>query len=135
MDESSRQIIISEKVAAAIGPYSIAVKAGDLLFISGSLGMDPSSGDLVPGGIEPETRQALKNLSTVLQEGGSSLEMVLKTTVFMQDLGEFSAMNATYAEFFASKPPARSTVQVARLPKGAAVEIEAIALITVSSGE
>ena len=135
MDEKSRQVIISEKVAAAIGPYSIAVKSGDLLFISGTLGMHPASGDLVPGGIEPETRQALRNLSTVLQEGGSSLEMVLKTTVFMQDLGEFSAMNATYAEFFASKPPARSTVQVARLPKGAAVEIEAIALITVSSGE
>jgi 2-iminobutanoate/2-iminopropanoate deaminase len=135
MDEKSRQVIISEKVAAAIGPYSIAVKAGDLLFISGTLGMNPSSGDLVPGGIEQETRQALRNLSTVLQEGGSSLEMVLKTTVFMQDLGEFSAMNAIYAEFFPSKPPARSTVQVAGLPKGAAVEIEAIALITVSAGE
>jgi len=135
MGESSRQVIISDKVAEAIGPYSIAVKSGDLLFISGSLGVDPSSGDLVPGGIEQETRQSLRNLSTVLQEGGSSLEMVLKTTVFMRDLGEFSAMNATYAEFFPSKPPARSTVQVARLPKDAAVEIEAIALITASAGE
>ncbi len=135
MGESSRQVIVSEKVAAAIGPYSIAVKSGDLLFISGSLGVDPSSGDLVPGGIEQETRQSLRNLSAVLQEGGSSLEMVLKTTVFMKDLGEFSAMNATYAEFFPSKPPARSTVQVARLPIDAAVEIEAIALITASAGE
>jgi 2-iminobutanoate/2-iminopropanoate deaminase len=135
MDESSRQVIISEKVPAAIGPYSIAVKSGDLLFVSGTLGMHPSSGDLVPGGIEQETRQALKNLSTVLQDGGSSQEMVLKTTVFMRDLGEFSAMNAIYAEFFTSKPPARSTVQVARLPKDAAVEIEAIALITASAGE
>jgi len=135
MGESSRQVIISDKVPAAIGPYSIAVQSGDLLFISGSLGVDPSSGDLVSGGIEQETRQSLRNLSTVLQEGGSSLEMVLKTTVFMKDLGEFSAMNAIYAEYFPSKPPARSTVQVARLPIDAAVEIEAIALITASAGE
>jgi 2-iminobutanoate/2-iminopropanoate deaminase len=132
MDQSARRVIVSEKVSAAIGPYSLAVTTGELLFVSGTLGMHPVSGALVPGGIEEETRQALRNLSTVLGEGDSSLDQVLKTTVFMRDLREFSLMNEVYAEFFKHDPPARSTVQVAALPKGAAVEIEAIALVSPS---
>lgn len=130
MDNSARRVIVSEKVGAAIGPYSIAVTTGELIFVSGTLGMHPMSGELVPGGIEEETRQALRNLSTILGEGDSSLDQVLKTTVFMRDLREFSFMNEVYAEFFKHDPPARSTVQVAALPKGAAVEIEAIALVS-----
>jgi 2-iminobutanoate/2-iminopropanoate deaminase len=129
MDEPKRKVIVSEKVAAAIGPYSIAVTTGDLIFVSGTLGAHPLTGELVLGGIEEETRQALRNLSTVLGEGGSSLDRVVKTTVFMRDLREFSSMNNIYSEFFKTDPPARSTVQVAALPKGAAVEIEAIALV------
>jgi 2-iminobutanoate/2-iminopropanoate deaminase len=132
MDDSARRVIVSEKVGAAIGPYSIAVTTGELIFVSGTLGMHPMSGELVPGGIEEETRQALRNLSTILGEGDSSLDQVLKTTVFMRDLREFSFMNEVYAEFFKHDPPARSTVQVAALPKGAAVEIEAIALVSCS---
>jgi 2-iminobutanoate/2-iminopropanoate deaminase len=132
MDQSARRVIVSEKVSAAIGPYSLAVTTGELLFVSGTLGMHPVSGALVPGGIEEETRQALRNLSTVLGEGDSSLDQVLKTTVFMRDLREFSLMNEVYGEFFKHDPPARSTVQVAALPKGAAVEIEAIALVSPS---
>lgn len=130
MDERARKVIVSEKVAAAIGPYSIAVATEDLIFVSGTLGAHPLTGELVPGGIEEETRQALRNLSVVLGEGGSSLSQVVKTTVFMRDLREFSSMNEVYSEFFKDDPPARSTVQVAGLPKGAAVEIEAIALIS-----
>jgi 2-iminobutanoate/2-iminopropanoate deaminase len=99
-----------------------------LIFASGSLGIDPATGEFVPGGVEEQTRQALKNLAQVLLAGGGNLETVVKTTVFMQDLSEFSNMNAVYAEFFPTDPPARSAVQVAALPKGAAVEIEAIAL-------
>lgn len=129
MDESRRKVIISKKVAAAIGPYSIAVTTGELIFVSGTLGTHPLSGELVPGGIEEETRQVLRNLSIILEEGGSSLEQVVKTTVFMRDLREFSLMNEVYGEFFKEKPPARSTIQVAALPKGAAVEIESIALV------
>ncbi|MEE9507967.1 MAG: Rid family detoxifying hydrolase [Anaerolineales bacterium] len=130
MGESTRRIIVSEKVSAAIGPYSIAVTTGELIFVSGTLGMHPISGELIPGGIEEETRQALRNLSTVLTEGGSSLDQVVKTTVFMQDLREFKMMNEIYGEFFKDEPPARSTIQVAALPRGAAVEIEAIALVS-----
>jgi 2-iminobutanoate/2-iminopropanoate deaminase len=130
MDESARRVIVSEKVSAAIGPYSLAVTTGELLFVSGTLGMHPISGALVLGGIEEETRQALRNLSTILGEGDSSLDQVLKTTVFMRDLREYSPMNEVYGEFFKHNPPARSTVQVAALPKGAAVEIEAIALVS-----
>ena len=129
MVESTRRVIVSEKVAAAIGPYSIAVTTGDLIFVSGTLGMHPMSGELVPGGIEEETRQALRNLSTILNDGDSSLGQVVKTTVFMRDLREFAMMNDVYGEFFPEKPPARSTIQVAVLLKGAAVEIEAIAIV------
>jgi 2-iminobutanoate/2-iminopropanoate deaminase len=128
MTSDIRKVITTEKAPAAIGPYSAGIAAGGFVFASGSLGIDPESGAFVAGGVREETRMALKNLSQVLMAAGSSLERVVKTTVFMQDLAEFPAMNEVYAEFFPADPPARSTVQVAGLPKGAAVEIEAIAL-------
>lgn len=126
---AKRKVLKTDKAPAAIGPYSAGISTGDMLFISGTLGMNAQTGQLVEGGIESETRQALQNLEHILIAGGSSLAQVVKTTVFMQDLGEFSKMNAVYAEFFTEEPPARSTVQVAALPKNAAVEIEAIAMV------
>jgi 2-iminobutanoate/2-iminopropanoate deaminase len=123
-----RNVINTDKAPKAIGPYSAGIKTDEMIFASGSLGIDPATGEFVPGGVKEQTRQALKNLEQVLQAGGGSLETVVKTTVFMQDLSEFSNMNDVYAEFFPTDPPARSAVQVAALPKGAAVEIEAIAL-------
>jgi 2-iminobutanoate/2-iminopropanoate deaminase len=126
---TKKNIIVSEKAPKAIGPYSVANQLGQLVFASGQLGLDPASGQLVAGGIEAETRQALTNLGYVLEAAGSSLNHVLKTTVFLQDMNDFAKMNAIYAEFFTSNHPARSTVQVAALPKGGLVEIEAIAYL------
>jgi 2-iminobutanoate/2-iminopropanoate deaminase len=123
-----KKIITSEKAPKAIGPYSVAVRTGNLVFTSGQLGLDPATGVLVPGGIEAETRQALTNLQHVLADSGSGMERVLKTTVFLKDMADFPKMNAIYAEFFPENPPARSTVQVAALPKNGLVEIEAVAL-------
>ena len=124
------QIAISTTNApAAIGPYSQAVRCGDLLFTSGQVGFDPGTGVLVPGGVDAEARQVLANLSAVLQAAGLSLGDVVKTTVFLADMNDFATVNAIYGEAFAgvSVMPARSTVQVARLPRDARVEIEAIA--------
>ncbi len=122
-----RQVISSDKAPKAIGPYSQAIRVGDFVFCAGQAALDPATGNLVPGGIEAETRQVLKNLSVVLQAAGTSMSQVVKTTVFLLDMNEFAKMNAVYAEFFPSNPPARSTVQVARLPKDARVEIEVVA--------
>ena len=124
----SKKVVSTANAPKAIGPYSHAVKAGALVYSSGQLGLDPASGALVAGGVEAETRQALLNLKAVLEAGGSGLEYVLKTTVFLRDMNDFARMNAVYAEFFTTNPPARSAVQVAALPKGGAVEIEAVAL-------
>lgn len=124
-----RKVVISENAPKALGPYSVAVRAGMFVFASGQLGLDPHSGNLVPGGIETETRQALTNIRNVLADSGSSLDSVVKTTVFLKDMADFSRMNEVYAEFFTVNPPARSTVQVAVLPKDGAVEIEAVALL------
>jgi len=124
-----REALIADKAPKAIGPYSLGIRTRGLIFTSGTLGVDPKTGEFAPGGIEAETRQALHNLANILEAGGSSLDLVVKTTVFMSDLGEFSKMNDVYAEFFTGEPPARSTVQVAALPKGAAVEIEAVAVV------
>ncbi len=129
MTIAKRSVITAEKAPKAIGPYSVAIRAGEFIFVSGTLGIHPETGDLVAGGIEAQTRKALENLANVLEAGGSSLGQVVKTTVFLQDMGEFPAMNNVYASFFSQDPPARSTVEVAALPKGAAVEIEAIALV------
>ena len=124
-----KEIVTAEKAPRAIGPYSAAVKAGDLIFTAGQLGIDPESGEFVPGGIEAETRQALLNLQAVLEAAGSSLQSVVKTTVFLRDMNDFGVMNVIYGEFFTEDYPARSAVQAARLPKDGAVEIEAVALL------
>jgi 2-iminobutanoate/2-iminopropanoate deaminase len=123
------EVISTSDAPKAIGPYSQAIRAGSLVYTAGQIGLDPATGELVPGGIELETRQVLQNLFSVLEAAGSSLKQVVKTTVFMQDLSEFAKMNAVYTEFFPETPPARSTVQVAALPKGARVEIECVAVI------
>jgi 2-iminobutanoate/2-iminopropanoate deaminase len=125
----SKTIVSTEKAPKAIGPYSVAVRIDSLVYTSGQVGLIPASGELVPGGIEAETRQVLTNLRNVLEASGSDLEHVVKTIVFLKDMGDFAKMNAIYAEFFTQDPPARSTVAVAGLPKGASVEIEAVALL------
>ena len=130
MKNRKREVIAPANAPAAIGPYSPAIRIADLIYTSGSLGMDPQSGELVPGGIEQETRQALLNINTILEAGGSSLGQIVKTTVFLQNLEEFPQMNAVYAGFFNDRPPARTTVEVAALPKGAAIEIEAVAIVS-----
>ncbi len=123
-----RQIITTDKAPAAVGPYSQAVRAGDFLFTAGQLGLVPGRKEFAGPEIEAQTRQALENLKAVLEAGGSCLKHVVKTTVFLADMGEFPRMNAVYAEFFPENPPARSAVQAAALPLGGRVEIEAVAL-------
>jgi 2-iminobutanoate/2-iminopropanoate deaminase len=113
---------------AAVGPYSQAIQAGGWIFCAGQIPLDPAEGKLVSGGIEEQTRRVVENLKAVLEAAGSSLNRVVKTTVFLVDLNDFAAMNEGYAEFLGDSPPARSTVQVAALPRGARVEIEAVAL-------
>ncbi|MBE0618227.1 MAG: RidA family protein [Proteobacteria bacterium] len=120
--------IVADGAPAAIGPYSQAIVAGPYLFCSGQIALDPASGQVVAGGVEDQTRRVLENLKAVLEAAGSGLDQVLKTTVFLVDMADFSAMNEVYAQYFREKPPARSTVQVAGLPKDVAVEIEAVAL-------
>jgi 2-iminobutanoate/2-iminopropanoate deaminase len=124
-----REAVRTEGAPAAIGPYSQAVRAGGFLFCSGQIPLDPSTGKLVEGGIEVQTERVLKNLDAVLTAGGASLRSVVKTTVYLVDLGDFPAMNAIYGRFYPEDPPARATVQVAKLPAGARVEIDAVAAI------
>ncbi len=119
--------INTDKAPAAIGPYSQGILSGNLLFTSGQIALDPATGSLVSGGIQAETKQVLENLKAVLEAGGTGLEGVVKTTVFLADLSEFAPMNEVYSAYFSQDPPARSTVQAAALPRGARVEIEAIA--------
>ena len=126
---AEKSVIQTPKAPAAIGPYSQGVKAGDLIYTAGQIGLAPDTGELVPGGIQAETRQVLSNIQNILEAAGSSMKNVLKTTVFLRDLNDFAAMNAVYAEFFSENPPARSTVEVAGLPKGVAVEIEVVAVL------
>ena len=121
--------IRTEQAPQAIGPYSQAIRAGDLLFLSGQVGLDPATGALVEGGLEAETTRALQNLEAVLRAAGAGLDRVVRTTVFLIDLGDFAAMNAIYARAFGENRPARSTVQVSALPRGARVEIDAIAML------
>ncbi len=127
-----KEVIIAEKAPKAIGPYSAGIRLGHLIFTAGQLGIDRKTGELVPGGIEAETRQSLLNLENVLASAGSSLKLAIKTTVFLNDMNDFTQMNAVYGEFFTDDPPARSTVEVAALPKGGQVEIEVIATIAPS---
>jgi 2-iminobutanoate/2-iminopropanoate deaminase len=119
----------TDKAPKAIGPYSQAVIAGGLVFASGQIALDPATGELNTGSIEEQTRQVLKNLGAVLEAAGSSLDRVVKATVFLQDMNEFSRMNQVYAEAFKPPFPARAAVQVARLPRDVRVEIEAVALV------
>ncbi|MGB8508735.1 MAG: RidA family protein [Pyrinomonadaceae bacterium] len=123
-----KQIIITKEAPQAIGPYSQAVVAAGLVFASGQIPLDPATGEFVPGGIAEQTEQVLTNLSKVLEAAGTKLERVVKTTVFLADMADFAAMNEVYGRFFALEPPARSTVQAARLPRDARVEIDVIAL-------
>ncbi len=121
-----KQAVLSDKAPAPIGPYSQAVRVGDWLFLSGSLGIDPATGEFVPGDAAAQARKALENMREVLAAAGATFDQVVKTTVFMADMDDFVPVNAVYGEFFTGTPPARSAVQVARLPKDGFVEIEAV---------
>jgi 2-iminobutanoate/2-iminopropanoate deaminase len=129
MQSEKKEVIVTELAPKPVGPYSVAIKQGNMVFTAGQIGLDPLTNEIVPGGVEAETRQVLTNLKHILEAAGSSLDNVLKTTVFLRDMGDFAAMNAVYATFFTKEPPARSTIAVSALPKGAAVEIEAIGWI------
>jgi len=119
--------IQTEKAPKAIGPYSQAIRAGNLIYTSGQIPIDPKTGNFVEGGIGPQTRQVLENLTAVLQAAGSSLAKVVKATVFLRQMNDFVAMNEIYGEFFGATKPARSTVAVAELPRGALIEIDLVA--------
>jgi 2-iminobutanoate/2-iminopropanoate deaminase len=123
-----RRVIQTEKAPKAIGPYSQAIQAGNLLFLSGQISIDPASGELVKGDIRMQTQRVLENMKGVLESQKLGMEDVVKVTIFLKDMGNFSQVNEVYATYFSSSPPARSTVEVARLPRDADIEIEAVAL-------
>ena len=125
----TREAVSTPNAPKAIGPYSQAIKANGFVFLSGQVALDPATGNLVEGGIEQQTEQVLKNISAVLQAAGSSWEKVVKTTVFLKNMAEFGQMNEVYGKFCKGAPPARSTVEAARLPRDVAVEIDVIALV------
>ena len=129
MDKSKKEVIRTDQAPQAIGPYSVAIRYQNLVFASGQIPINPQTGELVGGEIEQQTHQVLTNIKNVLEAAGSSLDHALKCTVFLKNLGDFSRMNAVYAEYFKVDPPARSAIEVAALPRGAAIEIEAIAYI------
>jgi 2-iminobutanoate/2-iminopropanoate deaminase len=129
MNEMKRTIVETDTAPGAIGPYSQAVKTGSLVFVSGQLAIDPATGILKQGDIQDETRQAMINLKNVLEAAGSNLEKIVKTTVFIKNMDEFPLINEAYGEFFPKEPPARACVEVARLPKDANVEIEAVGML------
>ncbi len=124
-----RKIVATEKAPAAIGPYAQANIIGNFVYTSGQIPIDPSTGNLVEGGIEEQTAQVFRNLAAVLEEAGSGLDKVIKTTCFMDNMEDFAKMNEVYASFFSGQYPSRSAVEVAKLPKGALIEIEAIAYL------
>ncbi len=125
----SKSAVSTDGAPKAIGPYSQAVRAGELLFLSGQVALDPATMTIVPGGVEPETRQVLANLTAVLAAGGATWDDVVRTTIYLTNLGDFAIVNQIYGEVTGAVPPARATVQVAALPRGAVVEIDAIALV------
>jgi 2-iminobutanoate/2-iminopropanoate deaminase len=127
--KSQRRAVVTEAAPAAVGPYSQGMLCGNLLFISGQLPIDPASGELLEGTSEEKTRQVLENLRAIAEAAGGGLQDAVKTTVFLKDMNDFGAMNGVFAEYFPNTPPARAAVQVAALPKGADIEIEAIVLI------
>ncbi len=124
-----KELISTDKAPGAIGPYSQAVKVNGMLFCSGQIPIDPATGEFVEGGVVEQTEQVFRNLTAVLEAGCAGLESVVKTTVFLADMNDFAAMNEVYARYFDSNKPARATVQAARLPRDAKVEIECIAVI------
>lgn len=124
-----KTIVQTSGAPAAVGPYSQAVTAGSLVFVSGQLGLVPGTGLMIEGGVEAQARQCLENLKAVLDAAGSSMGGVVKTTVFLADMADFAAVNGVYGEFFLSAPPARACVEVAALPKSGLVEVEAVALL------
>ena len=123
-----KKVIQTEKAPKAIGPYSQAIRTDAFIFTAGQIGLDPTTGELISGAVEEQTRQALSNLRNVIEAAGSNMDNVVKTTVFLKDMADFPKMNAIYAEFFGENPPARSTIAVAALPKGGLVEVEAVVL-------
>jgi len=123
-----KEIIATADAPQAIGPYSQAVRVGNMVFASGQIPLDPATKEFVPGGIAEQTEQVLKNLTAVFAAAGAGLDQIVKTTVFLADMNDFTAMNEVYGRYFAQNPPARATVQAARLPRDAKVEIEAIAV-------
>ena len=129
MTGSTLTIISTDKAPGAIGPYSQAVKTDSMVFVSGQLALDPATGNLVNSDIKSETRQAMENLKNILEAAGSSLEKVIKTTLFIKDMSDFPLINEVYGEFFQNNPPARACVEVVRLPKDANFEIEAVGLL------
>jgi len=124
-----RQAVATPAAPAAIGPYSQAIRAGGLLFVSGQVPIDPATGQIVDGDIATQTHRALRNIAAILKAADASLDHVVRTTVFLADMNDFAAMNEIYAEYFTSPAPARATVQVSRLPKDARIEIDVIAAI------
>jgi len=122
-----KTVVSTDRAPAAIGPYSQAIRVADMVFCSGQVALDPQTGDMVPGGVEAQTRQVLANLGEVLAAAGATWNDVVRTTIYLVDLGDFALVNRIYGEAVGANPPARATVQVAALPKGAAVEIDAIA--------
>ena len=125
-----KEIIATDQAPRAIGPYSQAVRAGNVIFASGQIPIDPSTGEFVAGGVAEQTEQVMRNITAVLEAAGSGLNQIVKTTVFLADMNDFTAMNEVYARFFPETPPARATIQAARLPRDAKVEIEAIAVLS-----
>ena len=123
-----KEIIATNDAPQAIGPYSQAVRVGNMIFASGQIPLDPATKEFVPGGVAEQTEQVLKNLTAVFAAAGVGLDQIVKTTVFLADMNDFNAMNEVYGKYFAQNPPARATVQAARLPRDAKVEIEAIAV-------
>ncbi len=128
-DNAGRSVVATERAPAAIGPYSQGIVANDLLFTAGQIPLDPATGKLVEGDVSAQAERVMRNLEAVLAAAGSSFDRVVKTTCFLTNLDDFPAFNAVYGRFFPADPPARSTVQVARLPAGALVEVECVALV------
>lgn len=124
-----KEVVLTDRGPKPIGPYSQAVKAGGFLFVSGQVALDPRSGEIVAGGISQQTERVLENLKAIVEAAGSPMNHIVKTTIFLKNMNDFAAMNEIYARYFSSAPPARSTVEVARLPKDVLVEIDVIATL------
>lgn len=130
-----REVITTDKAPKAIGPYSQGIKAGDFVFVSGQIPLDPETGSVISGNIAVQTERVLRNIEAVLDAAGSSMEDVVKTTVYLKDLADFPNFNECYASFFSGNPPARATVEVNRLPKDVMVEIDAVAMVRPDSNQ